>query len=161
MASTISETTTMADLVDRGEFPDPADTRFLLEINTDQREAVLEFREALSFHRAHIGAAWSRLCDANGYLTDTAAEQLAAEYSKILAAQGVHGVTVTYAAGLEFDDEPSVALSFVSAFGSGETFGSWFTRIGRPIIAEVINSSDPGTYNSAYVYTALLSSSAR
>ncbi len=154
----IADSTTMADLVDRGEFPDPADTRFLLEINTDQCEAVIVFREALTFHRGYNGDAWSRLCDGNGYLTDTAAGHLAAEYSKVLAAQGVHGVTVAYADGLEFDDEPSVALNFVSAYSRGEKFGSWFTRIGRPIIAEVINSSDPGTYRSAYVYAALLGS---
>lgn len=151
-------TTTMVDLADRAEFPDPTDTRFVLEINTDQREAVIEFRESLTFHRGYNGAGWSRLCESNGYLTAASASRLAAQYSKVLADQGIHGVTVTYATGQEFDDEPSVALSFVSSFTAGETFESWFTRIGRPIIAEVINSTDPGTYNSAYVYSALLSS---
>jgi hypothetical protein len=154
----ISDSTTMADLADRGEFPDPADTRFVLEINTDLREAVIEFRESLTFHRGYNGAAWSRLCDSNGYLTASAAARLAEQYSTILAHSGISGVTVTYASGMEFDDEPSVALSFVSVFSPGETFDSWFARIGRPIIAEVINSTDPGTYNSAYVYTALLAS---
>lgn len=148
--------TLMADLADRGELPDPADPRFVLEINTEQHEAVIEFRESLTFHRGQCVDAWPRLCDSNGYLTVAAATHLAEQYAKALADSGVRGVTVTYANGQEFDDEPSVALSFVSAFSPGETFDRWFTRIGRPIIAEVINSTDPGTYNSPYVYAALL-----
>lgn len=152
----IADSTPMVDLADRGEFPDPDDTRFVLEINTDQREAVIEFRESLSFHRDRGGEAWFRLCDSNGYLTASSEARLAEQYSTILANRGVTGVSVTYANGLESDEEPSVALSFASTFTSGETFGSWFTRIGWPIVAEVTNSSDPGTFNSPYVYTALL-----
>ena len=105
----ISDNTTMTDLVDRCEFPDPDDTRFVVEINTDQREAVIVFRESLTFHRGYNGAAWSRLCDSNGYLTGSAAAQLAEQYSKILVYSGISGVAVTYADGLEFDDQPSVA----------------------------------------------------
>lgn len=151
----MNATTLMADLADCGEFPEPTDTRFMLEINADQREAVIEFRESLASHRSYAGDAWSTLCGSNGYLTAPAAEGLAAQYSKILADHGVHGVTVKYAAGQEFDDEPSVAVQFISVFSPGETFGSWHARIGWPIIAEVINGTDPGTYNYPYVYAAL------
>lgn len=150
--------TLMADLKDKGEHPYPDDTRFVLEINPDRREAVIEFCEPLAFHRDRFDESWHRLVDSNGYLTARAQTRLAEAYQKILAERGVCDVRVEYCSGLEFEDQPSVALAFISTYSEGETFRSWFERSGWPIIAGAINCTDPGTFDCPYVYARLIES---
>jgi hypothetical protein len=156
----------MPELGDRGVNPAIDDPRFMLEINADSREAVIEFRESLAFHadsaqqkeqRGHPGAhLWAELVDKGGYLTSDAAYKVAVEMSRILDNAGVKNVQVEYASGLEYDDEASMALSFVSSYSDGETYAHWHDRIGWNIVACVINATDPGTFNFPYLFSALL-----
>lgn len=162
---TADSLTPMAELADLGESLTDDDPRFLLEINTDSEEAVIVFTDYLNFHAElarddenkgyHHDHRWADLTDSAGYFTPGAAEKLAQAYSQLLVSRGVNGVSVYYASGQESDEEPSMVLEFVSRYTTGETYGSWFDRIGWPIVAEVINCTDPGTFNCPYVMTRL------
>lgn len=160
--------TPMVDLADIGVSlaADDGDPRFLLEIS-EGNLADIEFRELLEFHRGYfegeeskgypLARTWSQATDESGYLTAYSQDRLVVGYRELLSENRVSGVTVTYASGLEFDDEPSVAVTFTSPFDEGETFGSWFDRIGWPIVANIINCTDPGTFNCPYVYSRIVS----
>ncbi|MEB3023076.1 MULTISPECIES: hypothetical protein [Mycolicibacter] len=148
-----------------GELPHPDDNRFVLEIDPDRNEAEIIFSDHLAFHAEYARQdeqsgrtadnPWASITDANGYLTDQAKSKLTGALSQLLADRGIAGVSTVYASGSEFDDAPSYVVGFWSTFAAGETFDSWFSRIGWPIIAAVINSTDPGTFNWPYVFNAL------
>lgn len=40
--------------------------------------------------------------------------------------------------------------------GNAETYDAWFDRIGWPVIATLINATDPGTFMFPYLFSAIL-----
>lgn len=163
----ITGNTLMADLADRGENPADNDPRFLLEINRDSNQAVLCFVEPLAFH-AELARAdeakgypavhrWADLVDSTGYLTDAAAEVLRGEISRLFVSKGgISTAQVDLAEHLQHDDESSVGVEVTTTYQVNETYNSWVDRIGWPIVATLIDITDPGTFNCPYLFSALL-----
>jgi hypothetical protein len=152
--------TMMADLVDRGALPDPDDSRFYLEINTEERQAVICFVEPLQFHAEYNGPRpysakdyWAPLVTSDGYLKSDVSERISARLQRLISEQGHVSVSVEHADYLEYDDEPSLGLEIVTDYRDAETFDHWLDRIGWPAIATTINVTDPGTFNSAYLFS--------
>jgi hypothetical protein len=144
----------MSDLKDRGELPDPDDRRFYLEIDRDKDLAVICFVEPLRFHAEHNGNDWAPLVDENGALKLDVANRIADRLRDLIKSQGHVAVGVDLADYLEHDDEPSFGLEIVTDYQKDETFQHWLDRIGWPAIATVINVTDPGTFNSPYLFGA-------
>lgn len=151
---TMSETTSlMVNHIDRGTRPDPDDSRFLLEVD-NEGHADIVFVDTLAFHAERLGEDWAVVSDKNGYLTSKAGEWIASALAAMLRERaGIESPDVAYAEGLEYDDEPSYALSIRTRYSDGETFESWLDRVGWPVIATVTNASDPGTFNHPYLFT--------
>lgn len=161
--------TLIADMADRGELietGDVHDTRFMLEVDTDERRATIVFTEVLAFHAEYNGpqtfqtpgfptvtteGKWTPLVDEDGFLTHDAETALAGRLSAMMpsAADG----SAVFIADSN-DDEPNVVIEITTDYTDGETYESWLDRIGWPIVATLINVTDPGTFNSPYLFDA-------
>jgi hypothetical protein len=148
--------TKMVDLADRGELPDPDDKRFYLEIDAERQRAIICFVESLRFHAEYNGQDdWASLVTSHGFLTPETADRVAGRLQQLISKQGHVNVSVEHADYLEHDDEPSLGLEIVTDYQDDETFDHWLDRIGWPVIATTINVTDPGTFNSAYLFSGL------
>ncbi len=155
--------TPMTELADQGE-PLADDANCYLEVDVANRFAVVCWVEELAFHaelaRANPhgvqGKSWDDLTDSSsGELTPAARDALIAELERLLKEQGIDA-EIDDAEYLQGDDRnPAFGLEIATRFHEGETFGSWFDRVGWPIVATLINVTDPGTYNSPYLFSAL------
>ena len=162
--TTIAPETPMAALADRGEpLTQPNEPYMYLEINRDEREAVICFTEPLAFH-AELAQReessirgqrpWADLTDEHGYLTPEQQGKIGTELAKLI--KGQTGVDATVYSESGWDDEPSIGFEIVTTYQDGETFNSWFDRAGWPIVATIINVTDPGTFNCPYLFSAIL-----
>lgn len=175
----IDVATRMMDLVDRGvdgyEVTADNDPRFRVEVSGDNGEnhAVICFVEPLRFH-AELAQAdeerfshaatqtwhkWSELTDDDGYLTAESTEKITTELAAVITGENggkIVDFDVSHADYLEFEDEPTLGIEVGTTFGADETFESWFDRIGWPVIATIINATDPGTFNFPYLFSAIL-----
>ncbi|MEB3023352.1 MULTISPECIES: hypothetical protein [Mycolicibacter] len=137
------------------------DSRFRFEVGEEGTVDII-FCEPLRFHQEladtdhrNIGGAqyrpWSDFVNANGYLTDANSEKLVAELRKMTGVSDIE-----HEPSAEFEDEPSWAVSIRTDYRQGETIASWHSRIGWPVVAAIVNTTDPGTFNCPYLFSAIL-----
>lgn len=158
--------TLMEDLADRGENPAEAPYNCVIEIDPEEHNAVVVWVEGLQFHAeyngpreypAHAGYGawtspdnWTSRVNSDGWLTGESERHLANRLNELLRDQGgavVDVDTVEYGG-----DEPNVAFEVVTKYREGETYQQWLDRVGWPVVATLINVTDPGTFNSAYLF---------
>ncbi len=151
------------DLIGYDLTPDN-DPRFRVEVRDDEPYADIEFTEPLQFHRELMdrersrfgnGVTWSDIADANGWLTAESAARAVAELKRLLEERTKMSIDIERADHLEGDEEPTLGVSIRTEYQLGETVDQWFGRAGWPIIAEIINVTDPGTFNCPYWFTKL------
>lgn len=171
----------MDSFADMGENPaEESNPNCRLEVDRENRQAIIVWTEYLQFHAElarsdeerfadHVvqtGNRWDDLTE-GGWLKPEAERALAGELARILTAEGVstaawtvHGddhdepVQVWVADG--GGDEPSVTFEVVTDYSEGESYESWFDRIGWPVVATLINCTDPGTFNFPYLFSRIL-----
>ena len=141
--------------------------RFLVEV-ADDGHADVEITEPLAFHAElaqsdeqqsgsdYRGVAWRTLTDENGYLTSDATAKVAAELARLITSETGLTLDVVHEPDRELEDLPSVGLSVRTDYRPGETVQQWTDRVGWPVIATVINVTDPGTFNCPYLFSAIL-----
>lgn len=160
----ITEGTKLVDLRDRGENPAeyPYDCR--LEIDPDEHQAIIVWTEDLAFHAELAQSDEERFSDlaqqnwhkwsdltVDGWLTVESEDKLGVELERLIAKDGVK-VWRSESGG----DEPSVTFEVVTDYTDDETYDAWFDRIGWPVIATLINATDPGTFMFPYLFSAIL-----
>lgn len=141
--------TLVVDLADIGENPAEAPYNCWIEIDREERKAVITWVENLQFHAECIGPdhpGWWY----DGWLTPAAEDALAKRLAELIAQQGKVSTPVfsVHYCG----EEPNVAFEVVTDYRDGETYEQWLDRIGWPVVATLINVTDPGTFNSAYLF---------
>lgn len=140
------------DFMDLGLDDDP---RFAVEVAEPAEGdgvASIIFFERLEFHadlaQRFTPDEWRERTDADGELTgkfiDTLLDRMTGYLSEKVEGPLYVGTTEGG------DSEPNITLEIGANYREGETFGEWFDRIGWPIIATLINVSDPGTFNAPY-----------
>lgn len=150
----------VADLADWGI--NPAEYPYdWLEVDREENQAIICWHEPLAFH-AELAKSeedrlsftflnrWSSLTDEYGFLITGAASALRDELARLLP----KGCQVYIDKGA--CDEPEVCFEVVTDYRDDETYEAWLDRIGWPVIAELINSTDPGTFNHPYLFSAIL-----
>lgn len=140
----------VADMADRGEPLAESPNDCILEVDRDDHKAIAVWRESLAFHIEYNGARWSDFADSDGWLTSSAELALATRLTSHLAKGGIEADV--YTTGHNGEDEPTLTFEVVTAYRAGETYKSWYDRIGWPIVATLINVTDPGTFNSPYLF---------
>lgn len=143
-------TTLVADLADQGVNPAEAPYNCWIEVDTESRRATIVWVEDLRFHADNRRLP---LAD-DGWLKPEAYDELSAELESILQRHVGYG-THAYASPDFGGDEPHVAFEVDTDYAEGETYGGWLERIGWPIVAALINSTDPGTFNYPYLFSAI------
>lgn len=153
--------TLVADLADSGINPaeSPYDCR--LEVDVEEHHAVIVWTETLAFHAAYNGPAkgwyasgeddWASLVDGDGWLTPDAETSLQVRLAALLPPAAI-GATVFIADPR--NDEPSITFEVTTDYIEGEAYEAWLDRIGWPVIATLINVTDPGAFNSPYLFDA-------
>jgi hypothetical protein len=154
--------TLVADLADRGINPAESPYDCWLEVDRAENEAIICWRENLEFHaelaKSEEGTfpkwtfvnSWDSLTDEYGFLKAEVIAALRDELARLLP-QGCQ-VYADDTAG----DEIEVGFEIVTEYREGETYEAWLDRIGWPVIAELINCTDPGTFNHPYLFSAIL-----
>jgi hypothetical protein len=142
--------------IDPVELVDNNDPRFRAYI-PDSGHIDITFTEPLGFHHERAvagsppaGGQWADCVDSDGKLTSTASQRLIAQLRTLTGVGDIERQP-----DAEFDDEPCWAVSFRTDVLAGETLAQWHQRIGWPVIATVINTTDPGTFNSPYLFSVL------
>lgn len=159
--STTTETL-VADLADQGEPLAESPHDCILEVDRDDHKAIVVWREPLQFHidwnsgEHYFDTAprvnqWSQLADSDGWLTDSAELKLAERLTGYLRKAGIDDADV-FTTGYNGEDEPTLTFEIVTPYRAGETFDSWFERIGWPVAATLINVTDPGTFMAPYLF---------
>lgn len=160
--------TLVADLADRGINPAESPYDCLLEVDVEEHHAVIVWTETLGFHAEYNGRreypaahgypawstedSWSPLVDEHGWLTPDAETALQIRLAELMPTEA-HGATVFIADPR--DDHPNIVFEVVTDYAAeGETYEAWLDRIGWPVIATLINVTDPGTFNSPYLFDA-------
>lgn len=148
------------DLDCRDVAPD-GDGRFRFEVTGDGHVDIT-FVEPLQFHQnladndhQRIGLPqyrpWSDFVDDRGYLLPEHSDALVEELKKLT------GITsIEHEPDSEDDEEPSWAVSIRTDYSPGETVASWHARIGWPTVATIVDVIDPGTFNTPYLFSAML-----
>jgi hypothetical protein len=147
----MNDQTLVADLVDRGEPLAESPVDCYLEVDRDDHKAIIVWREPLAFHIEWNGARWSEHADSDGWLASSAELQFANRLTDYLRRAGVDDADV-YTEGYNGEDEPTLTFEVVTPYRAGETFKSWFDRIGWPVVATLTNVTDPGTFMSPYLF---------
>lgn len=158
--------TLVAELADHGVNPAEPPYDCLLEVDTDERQAVIAWTEHLQFHAEYNGPRelsspgygsvvtdddWSPLVYEDGWLTPDAKRHFADKLAVIIREQTGHDLTVdTVDTGY---DEPSITFEVVTDYRDGESYDAWLDRIGWPVVATLINATDPGTFNHPYLFS--------
>lgn len=156
---TTSTDTLMTDLrgtsLDGHDLTGGDDFRFTVHVGDDDGRATLAFTEPLGFHADYAGPdEWSAVTDADGWLTHAAETILADRLRDYLAAE--LGEAPEYIGAVDSGgDEPVLELEVAADYRPGETFGQWFDRIGWPVVASIINTTDPGTFGAPYWFASL------
>lgn len=140
----------VADLADRGEPLAESPIDCYLEVDRDDHKAIVVWREPLQFHIEFNGARWSDFADSDGWLTGSAELGLAARLTSYLAKAGIEADV--YTTGFNGEDEPTLTFEVATAYRAGETFDSWYGRLGGPIVATLTNVTDPGTFMAPYLF---------
>lgn len=162
--------TKVEDLADRGANPAEGTSDYcILEIDKEQHKAIIVWTEMLAFH-AELARSdeekfsptvhhhkWSTLTDENGFLTVAAQDSLEAELTKLLKQKAnlVVADQVVWTTDNGYD-EPSVTWEIVTDYLPDETYEDWLDRIGWPVVATLINATDPGTFMFPYLFSAIL-----
>lgn len=140
----------VADMADRGEPLAESPNDCYLEVDRDDHKAIVVWRESLAFHAEWNGARWSDFVDSDGWLTGSAQLKLAQRLTAYLLKAGIEADVYT---GMHDGmDEPNLTFEVVTAYRAGETFKSWHERTGWPVVATLINVTDPGTFMSPYLF---------
>lgn len=139
----------MVDLKDRGEMPADAPYDCLIEIDEEECEAIIRWTESLQFH-AEYADNWMQYTNDDGWLRPTVESRLANRLNELIRDQA--GVIVDVDLSENNQDEPNITFEVVTGYREGETYGAWLDRIGWPVVATLINVTDPGTFNSAYLF---------
>lgn len=161
--------TKVEDLADLGENPADAPYDCRLEIDKEEHKAIIVWTETLKFHAelAQLDEQrfsptvhhhkWSTLTDEHGWLTVEAQNNLEAELTKLLREKAnLVGTDRTVWTENTDDNEPSVTWEIVTDYLPDETYEAWLDRIGWPVIATLINATDPGTFMFPYLFSAIL-----
>lgn len=138
----ITPDTLMEDLKDRGEMPAEAPYDCVIEIDKEERQAIIVWTELLQFHAEHNETEWK-------WLTYEQEDYLAKRLAELIQKQA--GKTVQVHSGSS-GDEPNVSFEVVTDYRDGETYQQWLDRVGWPVVATLINVTDPGTFMSAYLF---------
>ncbi|WPH57860.1 hypothetical protein [Mycobacterium phage WXIN] len=150
----------IADLADRGEPLAESSQAYscYLEVDRDERHAVIVWVEPLRFHAEYNGPRkgcyksgdddWSPHVDNDGYLNRDARTALGNRLQDYLGARG----HVVEPDAYDGSDEPNITFEIVTSYEDGETFSHWHDRIGWPVVGTLINVTDPGTFNSPYLF---------
>lgn len=142
--------TLMADLADMGENPAEAPYACWIEIDRENSLAIVCWSEDLKFHAEYKGDRWKERVDEDGWLTATAEGYIANRLAALIKKQA--GVAVEVDTIDYGGDEPNITFEVVTDYQDGETYEHWLDRIGWPVVATLINVTDPGTFNSAYLF---------
>lgn len=159
MMPTIAPHIPMHALANSAEFLGDEDHRFTLEVAEpgETWRTVISFREPLDFHaQRHGPAVWGAWTEPDGYLQReheaTVVRRLAEHLAAVVGPEIAETLEIT--AADDDSDEPSMTIEIQADYRDGETFGAWLDRIGWPIVATLTNVSDPGTFNSPYLFTS-------
>lgn len=157
----MSAETLVADLADRGEpLAESSDAySCYLEVDTDEHRAIIVWVEPLAFHASWNNYRkwqarpatdrWSQHVDGDGWLTPGAEDALKIRLAEMLPKSEIGDTVDTIDYG---GDEPTITFEIVTSYEDGETFSHWYDRIGWPIVATLISVTDPGTFNSPYLF---------
>lgn len=153
------------------ELGDDQYDRYRVEV-TDDGHADIIWREELRFHRERCDAdaesfgdrnsnyrPWSTYTEENGgsrWLTTENAEKLVAELRRLTKVDDIDTTEDGDADNWDDANDGYVAFSIRTDYREGETVSEWFDRIGWPVIAELVNCTDPGTFNHPYLFSAML-----
>lgn len=122
--------------------------RIECDADNDDYPAVLYWTEELSWHRDYVGEDGQHLFDEDGWLTDVAAAQ---------ARQHIEQAFPGWDVAIEEDgsDEPNFSVSIAPLKGtlSAESTVNTVTDVFWPVIAWLVNQTDPGTFGSTYWLT--------
>jgi hypothetical protein len=141
------------DRIDSVDLTGGHDPRFAVEVSDEGNRATLIFNEPLAFHadlaKRYTPEEWKTRTDADGELT--------AEFEEVLLERlrgylwDVLPSVPEYIGTTDGGDyEPNFTIEISADYLEGETFDQWHARIAWPIIATLINVSDPGTFNKPY-----------
>ncbi|QDM58027.1 hypothetical protein SEA_BOMBITAS_195 [Mycobacterium phage Bombitas] len=154
--------TLVSAFADLGE-PLDDEANCYLEVDTEERQAIIVWVESLAFHaefngpRQYVATSsyfvdkampdhWSAHVDADGWLTRAATDAIVARLQGYIGDCGK-----VYE--LEYGgDEPNITFEIVTSYEDGETFDHWFDRVGWPIVATLRNVTDPGAFMSPYLF---------
>lgn len=130
---------------------------FAVEVHGEQDHvdcaaSVVFVDYSLAFHAERLGDEAPRWFKPDGWPSDEGDTKLQQRLREILAKRaGVDSPTVwEYNGG---GDDPYWGVSIHADYREGETVRAWFDRIGWPIMAALINCTDPGTFNYPYLYS--------
>lgn len=155
----ISPSTTMCELAGQQITPEQWGGQacaqfFTVDVADAHGAAAVWIADPLRYHADFLGAhTWSVIAGADGCLHPQAAKLAVEVLAERLAAEAGIITTVVHAVGLETSPAgPAFAVIVHAPYTAGESFDQWLQRCGWPIMATVVNITDPGTYNSPYLY---------
>lgn len=135
------------------------DPRFAIEVsdNGDGLTGVILFVESLQFHAEYLSDVWAEISEDENYLTAQAMAELGKSYSSELSSALDETGSILY---LDYDsadveDYPEIEISIPVSVRDGETVEDFLDRT-YPIMAILINITDPGTFGSQYVFSTLI-----
>lgn len=144
----------VSDLVDRHESLDEEAYSCHLEVGAYARQAAVVWIEPLELHAERIGPRWGSLVDDGGHLLPGVEGALVDRLANLLPASAAGSVINTVDDYAEAD-RPAVRIEIATNYHDGETFDRWFDRVGWPVVATLRNITDPGTFNSPYLFSGL------
>lgn len=155
--------TLVSELADQGyPLAEPAYSCYL-EVDREEHQAIIVWVEPLAFHAVYNGPTdhpahagypawstpdnWTRHAQESGWLTGPAVRAIVARLQGFIGDKGSVGVLESG------DDEPVIAFEIATTYRAGETFEQWYNRVGWPIVATLINVTDPGSFMSPYLFS--------
>lgn len=134
-----------------GEFFGDHSKHGSVEFSEDGDRADVIIVEELDWHQKHNPERMEELTDEEGWLTEGTRETIARSLAKIVGGEAEIELSETDA----YPDTPSVA--FVASYHvSPETTLGTLHEMSYRFYAEVINVTDPGTFNSPYVFGTMV-----
>lgn len=156
----------MADRVDRGLDPrdfGEASGNYRVEIGEGGRADII-WREELRFHHELADADAVKYGDRAGgqykpwshytngiWLTEDNEKKLVDELRRLTGLDDIETIEDGDA-----DEDGYVAFTIGTTYSPEETVSAWIDRIGWPVVAELTNCTDPGTFNHPYLFSAML-----
>lgn len=132
------------------------DPRYRVEVHDEDRYTDIVWTEYLAFHRELADRDHARWPDMPSWSTFTVDGWLTAENERVLCDELSRLTGIADIGTEECDDEPNITFSIRTEYLEGETVTQWFDRIGWPVVAELTNCTDPGTFNHPYLFSAML-----